>query len=362
MPRLLVIAPSWIGDAVCSQPLLTRLAALHPGALIDVLAPAWVGPVYKRMVEVRGVHANPFGHGELNLGARWALARRLKRDHYDEAVVLPNSLKSALIPWLAGIPLRTGFTGEARFLLLNNRHRLDKHKTPLQVQRYAQLAEPRGTPPAEPLPPLKLLRDTESEAATRRALGAIPTPIVFCPGAEYGPAKRWPARHFAALARRFGSPAAPVLLLGSPKDAAVGEEIAAAAAGCARNLCGRTSLDQAMDLIAMAALVVTNDSGLMHVAAGFHRPTLALFGSSSPAYTPPLSPAARVLSLNLSCSPCFQRECPLGHFDCLNKLLPDQVAAAAQALPDVPDEIRRSAADAPADAHADAASSPGQQA
>jgi len=331
--KLLVVAPSWIGDAVCSQPLLTRLAARHPGAAIDVLAPAWVGPVYRRMAEVGEVLSNPFRHGELKLSARLALARDLRRRGYDEAVVLPNSFKSALVPWLARIPRRTGFTGEARMVLLNHRHRLDKAKTPLQVQRYAQLAQPLGAPLPEPLPPLRLKRDATSEAATRAALAlGDAAPVVFCPGAEYGPAKRWPARHFAALAQRLASPAAPVLLLGSPKDAPVGEEIAAAAEGCARNLCGTTSLDQAMDLIATAALVVTNDSGLMHVAAGFHRPTVALFGSSSPAYTPPLSPAARVLSLNLSCSPCFQRECPLGHFDCLNKLEPERVARVAADL------------------------------
>jgi len=204
--KLLVVAPSWIGDAVCSQPLLTRLAARHPGAAIDVLAPAWVGPVYRRMAEVGEVLSNPFRHGELKLSARLALARDLRRRGYDEAVVLPNSFKSALVPWLARIPRRTGFTGEARMVLLNHRHRLDKAKTPLQVQRYAQLAQPLGAPLPEPLPPLRLKRDATSEAATRAAL-ALATPRRWCSAPAPNTAPPSACRHATSPPWRSASPA-----------------------------------------------------------------------------------------------------------------------------------------------------------
>lgn len=333
MFKMLVIAPSWIGDAVCAQPLFARLHERHPGLLLDVVAVPWVAPVFRRMREVRSVILSPFRHGSF----AWAERRRMGHDlsiyQYDEALVLPNSWKSALPVWFAGIPQRTGFSGEMRMLLLNNRHRLNKRRTPLLVQRYAQLAEIPGQPVHEPIAPLALMRSADSEQATRAALRIADGSVVFCPGAEYGPAKRWPEEHFAALAQMLGSESQPVLLLGSAKDKDVGERIAARSAGRARNLCGLTHLDQAIDIIAMSSVVITNDSGLMHVAAGLHKPTIALFGSSSPRYTPPLSPKARVLWLELDCSPCFKRECPKKHFNCMRQLTPAQVLEAVAALP-----------------------------
>lgn len=329
MTKILVISPSWIGDAICSQPLLQRLRERRPAAVIDVMAPPWVGPVYSRMPEVRTVLTNPFGHGELELSKRILLGRAVRRDHYDESVVLPNSLKSALVTFFARIPTRTGFVSEMRYGLLNNTHRLNKLALPQQAQRYAQLAEKPGTLPPLPLPEPALMRNAASEQSTIAEFGLHAAPIVFCPGAEYGPAKRWPAEHFANLANMLARPDVPVLLLGSGKDAEVGRAIESASNGCARNLCGETTLIQAMDILAMSSLVVSNDSGLMHVAAAYRRPMVALYGSSSPGYTPPLSPTAQVLSLGLSCSPCFKRECPLGHLDCLNKLSPQSVAEAA---------------------------------
>ncbi|CAB1370072.1 lipopolysaccharide heptosyltransferase II [Denitratisoma oestradiolicum] len=323
--RILVVAPSWIGDTLIAQPLLARLAAR--GASIDVLAPDWCAPLLERMPEVRRVIGSPFRHGDFAFWARRALGRALAQEGYDEAVVLPNSWKSALVPFFARIPKRTGFTGEARIGLLNNRHVLDKVARSQLAQRYAQLAEAPGSDPLLPLPQPRLCSTPEQQAAARRTLG-LPldaAPVILCPGAEYGPAKRWPVRHFADLARRLAQDGLPVWLLGAAKDAAVGDEIAALAEGMALNLCGRTSLTQAIDLLAGARQVVSNDSGLMHVAAALDRPLVALYGSSSPAYTPPMSSRARIISLKLSCSPCFQRECPLGHLKCLEDLMPEQV-------------------------------------
>lgn len=329
---VLIVAPSWIGDTILMQPLLTRLR--ESGAVVDVLAPAWSAPLLLRMPEVARVIASPFAHGEFKLSARRRLGHELSAAGYDRAFVLPNSWKSALVPFFAGIRLRTGYTGEARIGLLNDRRRLNDDVMPLLAERYAALADPPGAPLARPLPLPHLTSTKEQQDAARAALGlpADVRPIVFCPGAEYGPAKRWPARHYAELGRRLASADAPVWLVGSAKDTAIGDEVAALAEGAAINLCGRTNLEQAIDLIATARLVVSNDSGLMHVAAALGRPLAALFGSSSPACTPPMSPTASILSIGIECSPCFQRECPLGHLKCLNDLTPDRVFAAAQGL------------------------------
>jgi heptosyltransferase-2 len=322
--KILVVAPSWIGDTILAQPLLTLLKQHNPGTRIEVLAADWSAPLLGRMAEVDAVIVNPFRHGEFGFGARRALGRRLASADFSVAYVLPNSWKSALIPFFAGIPQRIGYQGESRYLLLNERRRLDTVSHPQLVQRYAALAGP--LPASLPRPNLR--STPEQQQAARRALN-LPldaAPVIFCPGAEYGPAKRWPARHFAELAQLIGAPQNPVWLIGSDKDAVVGDEIAGAAAGAALNLCGRSTLEQAIDLIAGARFVVSNDSGLMHVAAALERPLVALYGSSSPGYTPPLSPQATIVSKNLSCSPCFKRECPLGHFDCMNGIMPQQVA------------------------------------
>lgn len=327
MRKILVVAPSWIGDTILAQPLFARLREKHPGLILDAYAPAWAAPVLERMPEVRRVIPNPFVHGELNLRGRWRAGRRLARDGYDAAIILPNSWKSALLPFFAGIPQRIGFLGEARYGLLNLIHRLDEAALPQLAERYAKLAEAAGALPRRPLPEPRLVVSEEAVSATLNELrlDREPAPVVFCPGAEYGPAKRWPAAHFAELAHSLGRNGQPVWLVGSAKDVTIGAEIETHAGGACINLCGRTSLAQAIDLLSCARLVVSNDSGLMHVAAALRRPLVALYGSSSPRYTPPLSRQAVILSLGLECSPCFKRECPLGHFRCMNDLKPAMV-------------------------------------
>ncbi len=327
--NILVVGPSWVGDTVISQAMLTLLRHRQPDAQIDYLAPPWTLPLLARMPEIRHGISNPFGHGALRLAARRNLGRSLRAAAYDLALVLPNSWKSALIPWFAGIPRRSGFRGEARWGLLNDLRQLDAQVLPQMVQRFAALALPEGAAlPAElPRPALTSTASQQRQLLDRLGLAVGKPAIAFCPGAEYGPAKRWPEAHFAALARMLAARGCAVWLVGSPKDHAVAATIAAASGGVCINLCGRTDIAEAADLLAAARLVVTNDSGLMHVAAAVGRPVIALYGSSSPQFTPPLMDGARIMSLDLECSPCFRRECPLGHFRCLNDLAPERVFA-----------------------------------
>lgn len=321
MSRSLVVAPQWIGDAVMTEPLLRRLAAR--GERLAVGALPWVAPVYRAMPHVEAVIEFPFQHGGLQWAGRRKLAREL-HGQFDTAYVLPNSLKSALLPFLAGIPRRVGYLGETRVGLLTHRLKNPKDKPPM-VAFYSALSGETGLEADRPrlmLPEAGVAAALEKHGLQRGSY------LVIAPGAEFGPAKRWP--HFGALAAQLDR---PVLLLGSGKEHELCEAIRAQAPDRCRNLAGQTSLLEAFALIAGAGHVVSNDSGLMHVAAAFGVPQVALFGSSSPLHTPPLNEKAQVVWLKqdpdyvppLDCSPCFQRECPLGHFRCLNDVSPERV-------------------------------------
>jgi heptosyltransferase-2 len=284
---------------------------------------------------VGNIIESPLGHGRLQLRARRELARTLAAARYTRAIVLPNSWKSALVPRLAGIPRRTGYVGEFRYGLLNDARRLDRKAMPRLVDRFAALAAAPGA--LVPLPPAPILvPDVANRSAAARALRLRNdrTTLALCPGAEYGPAKRWPPTHFADVAARFLAQGAQVWIVGSPNDrlAATAVLQAAGDAGRAiRDLTGKTDLGTAIDLLSLASVVVSNDSGLMHAAAAVGVPVVALFGSSSPVYTPPLSPLAQVAKIDIACSPCFKRECPLGHFKCMRELKADAVYNLARA-------------------------------
>jgi heptosyltransferase-2 len=327
-PRALVIAPQWIGDAVMSEPLMARLAAR--GERVTVAALPWVAPAYRAMPEVADVIELPFAHGRLDWSARREVAAGL-RGRFDVAYVLPNSIKSALIPFFAGIPRRIGYQGEWRPLLLNRRLPNPKGRPPMVVH-YLALAG--GSPIAEadsPHPKLKLDDSLVAQAAASAGVAARQY-WVFAPGAEYGPAKCWPPSHYAELAQSLHARhGLPVLLLGSGKETALCEKISQAAPGACRVMAGKTSLLDAMALIAGARGMVSNDSGLMHVAAAFGLPQVAAFGSTSPEHTPPLNPAAKVIwlkdELQLDCAPCFDRACRFGHTRCLVEIRPARVEA-----------------------------------
>lgn len=329
----LVIAPQWIGDAVMTEPLMRRLAAR--GERLTVGALPWVAPVYRAMPQVAEVVEFPFAHGGLQFKARRALAQQFE-GRFQTAYVLPNSIKSALLPFLASIPKRVGYLGEARVGLLT--HRLknpSKGKRPPMVAFYSALA---GEPGIDADRPQLHVDDAQVQAAVTQQGLTREGYYVFVPGAEYGPAKRWPVARYAELARSLD---APVIVLGSGKEAPLGVEICALATGAdCRNLAGATRLDEAFALIAGARRVISNDTGLMHVAAALGVPQVAIFGSSSPEHTPPLSARAQVLWLKqdpayqppLDCAPCFERECPLGHLRCLNDIDAERVLRTLQAV------------------------------
>jgi len=328
MQKILIIAPSWVGDCMLMQPMLRRLHQRHPGVRVDVLAPPWTEKLLRQMPEVGDVIINPFPHGMFGLFARRRLGLQLRASAYDQAIVLPNSWKSALVPAYARIPLRTGFSGEMRYGLLNDARKLDKKRWPLMVERFAYLAEDANADIVRPLPaPVLPIGDSQRTAILAKFGLTLDKPVaVFCPGAEYGPAKRWPPHYFAELAQYLRAQGYAIWLIGSPKEKEVADKIIALGNEPCRNLCGVTDLREAINLLACADLVVSNDSGLMHIAAALDRPMLAIFGSSSPQFTPPLSDKAQVIKLDIACSPCFKRECPLGHFNCMIKLTPKDVA------------------------------------
>ncbi len=330
--RTLLIAPNWIGDAVMTQPLANVLARQHPDSPIDAVAAPHIAPVMNAMPEIDTVLSMPLTRKSLQLGDRWRLAQVLRGRNYQRCYVLQNTFKSALAPWLAGIPERIGHRGEARYGLLNQIHQSGSSKEQLMVQFYGQLAWPANAPRPEKMPDPRLKIDPAVRTSVREKHLAAATAgfVVFCPGAEYGPAKRWPTRHFAMLARLIHErwPQLTMVCLGGPKDRGLGTEIKTLSALPVLNLAGETTLDEALAILSLASGVVSNDSGLMHVSAALNRPLVAVFGSSDPNHTPPLSPQASVQWLKLECAPCFARTCPLGHTSCLNDITPSMVLAS----------------------------------
>ncbi len=327
--RVLVISPAWIGDIVMAQSLYLALKQQSPGSHVTVVAPDWSTPLLRRMPEVDAVMTLSAGHGSFHWKERYRLARSLRRRGIDQAIVLPGSFKSALIPWLAGIPKRTGFVGEQRYGLLNDIRKLDKVAMPLNVQRYVSLGRPsKSTMPLEPpFPRLVVDPDRIRQLSARFRLNTTVPIVALCPGAEYGPAKQWPAAYFAEVAKAKTAQGWQVWLLGSHKETPIAQEIGMLSNHCCVNLVGNTALDDVVDLISLARHVVTNDSGLMHIAAATGGHVIAIYGSTSDTFTPPLADNSHRLGLDLDCRPCFKRHCPLGHTNCLHQLTPDKVLA-----------------------------------
>lgn len=334
--QILVVGPSWVGDMVMSQVLYIYLQQTRPGVAIDVLAPAWTEPLLQRMPEVRSAIPMPLGHGELGLGRRWRLGRQLRSRKYDQALLLPNSLKSALVPFFAGIPRRTGWRGEQRYGLLNDLRQLDEQALPLMAQRFLALGQTAGDALPDTLPaPRLVVEETRAGLLLEHFHLAPDRPLLaLCPGAEFGSAKRWPAAHYAELAERYLDLGWQVVLLGSGKDQPVTQEVwqlCESHRDCV-DLAGHTELAEAVDLLSRADAVVSNDSGLMHIAAALARPLVVVYGATSPDFTPPLNDNAAVVVSDIDCAPCFARECPLGHHGCMRYTPMQRVAQELECL------------------------------
>jgi heptosyltransferase-2 len=324
--RILVVGPAWVGDMVMAQSLFMTLQQRYADVQVDVLAPAWSLPLLSRMPEVNEAIALPVSHGELALGKRYQTGRQLRTKAYTHAIVIPRSYKAALVPFFAGIPQRTGYRGELRYGLINDMRVLDKEVLTQTVQRQVALGLPDNAqqPPDIPYPKLDIDVNNQQQLLKQFELTQDKPIIGMMPGAEYGPAKQWPITSYHDLAAKLIKAGYQVWIFGSQKEREIGEQIASVGSEVT-NLCGATHLEDVVDLIALCDNVVANDSGLMHVACATGRNVIAIYGSSSPAYTPPLTNNAEVIYRYLECSPCFKRTCPLGHTNCLAGIKVEQV-------------------------------------
>lgn len=330
--KILIVGPSWVGDMVMGQSLFKLIKQQQqqpqPQVTIDVLAPAWSLPLLQRMPEISHGIAMPLGHGQLGLKARYQLGKQLRAQHYDQAIILPNSFKSALVPFWANIKKRTGWRGEMRYMVLNDVRTLDETRYPLMIEQYMALGLPKNAPLPEhyPLPELFSSAATQDAVLQKFGMTRSAKPVLaLCPGAEFGPAKRWPEAYYAETANAKLAEGWDVWILGSAKDMPVAEQIMQLTQGRCVNFAGRTHLVDAIDLLSLSTRVISNDSGLMHIAAAVNKPMVAVYGPTSPSFTPPLQASAKVLQLKLPCQPCFKRECPLKHHQCMKALTPETV-------------------------------------
>lgn len=333
--KILIVGPAWVGDMVMAQSLFISLKQLNPACEIVVLAPAWTEPLLARMPEVDDSIRQTIGHGELKIRQRLALGKSLRSANFSKTIILPNSFKSALVPLHARIPERIAWRGEWRDILLTDSRKLDESRYPLMVQRFVALAYAEQHAQPLEIPQPKLAIDPRVVEATLRQfkLDRTKQVVAICPGAEFGAAKQWPAAHYTALARESIAAGSQVWIFGSAKDRPIADQVAAEldSLSC-KNLAGETDLAQAIDLMSVASVVVSNDSGLMHIAAALERPVVGIYGSTSPDFTPPLAEKVKLLATDIQCRPCFKRQCPYGHLRCLTELEPKRVIEAVAEL------------------------------
>lgn len=323
--NILVAGPAWVGDMVMAQSLFMTLKKRPYPVAIDVLAPVWSNPILARMPEIRETINLPVAHGEFGLLKRYKLGQSLRVKNYEQAIITPRSYKSALVPFFANAKIRTGYRGEMRYGVINDIRDLDKDILRQTVQRYVALAGDGklNQAPEIPFPKLSVDKNNLQRLLNELNLNTDNPVVALLAGAEYGEAKRWPVAYYAQLADKLNKKGFQVWILGSEKDYGASEAIAKASS--AINLCGKTRLEDSIDLLSVCKSAVTNDSGLMHIAAAVDIPLVAIYGSSTPDYTPPLTFKAKIQYLRLACSPCFKRECPLGHTLCLNDIKPEVV-------------------------------------
>ncbi|TBR43205.1 lipopolysaccharide heptosyltransferase II [Marinomonas agarivorans] len=328
MAKYLIIGPSWVGDMVMANSLFKQICQNDKEAIIDVIGPAWSAAILDRMPEVRNSITLDTKHGEWGIATRRQLGKSLQAEQYDKSIILPRSWKSALVPFFAKIKHRIGFHGEQRYFLLNERRKLDKKILNQTVKRFTSLglSFDQAYPPTTenmPFPQLTIDKENLVTLYEKFSLDENKPAVCLMPGAEYGPSKQWPLQYFREVAQHFIDKNYQVWVLGGPKDKQDGDKIVNGLNNdIAINLCGKTALVDTVDLLSAAELAISNDSGLMHVAAAVNTHVHALYGSTSEKFTPPLTEKKTIHNLHLDCSPCFKRTCPLGHTDCQKKLEP----------------------------------------
>lgn len=326
--RVLVIAQAWVGDVVLSQILYALLKRQQPDVSIDVVAPAWAGALLGRMPQVSRHILLDVRHGQFGLWRRWATARRLHAQ-YQQAIIIPRSVKAALVPWVAGIKQRIGFDAGIRNALIND----SRSRPPGIVARMARLASPDPID-SNSIPRPNLEVDPEQTTRVFRQWDMDPdeTVIGLMPGAAYGRAKQWGENSFVRLATLLAEQGHRICVIGTARDRSLGDDIVQAAPEQITNLCGETTLDQAIHLVSGLAAAVCNDSGLMHVAAAVNTPVVGIYGPTSPDTHPPLIDVRKICSVRALCSPCHQRTCPYGHHACMARITPEQVYEATFSL------------------------------
>ncbi len=324
--RILVVGPAWVGDMVMAQSLFIALKKNNPDIIIDVLAPEWSIGLIERMPEVSNAISIAVKHKKLDLKLRYTTGLKLRKNNYDQAIITPRSLKSALVPFFAKIPIRTAYRGEYRYGLINDIRSLDKNVLTQTVQRYVFLGSKSINGVHEINYPSLDIKKSEIEKLLSKLKLNLDKPVIaLLPGAEYGSSKQWPINYYNELATKVVDMGYQVWVMGSEKDKKSGNAIITQNCVEHFNLCGKTTLVNVIDLLSLSKFAITNDSGLMHVACATDVKVIALYGSSSPEYTPPLHKDAVILYKNLECSPCFKRECQFNHTNCLNTITVDEV-------------------------------------
>jgi heptosyltransferase-2 len=290
-----IIPYVWIGDFVRCHSVVKLLRSENPVRPIDIVSSTLCAPLADYMPGVRRAIVIDLPRGQLGLALQRELARLLQEEKYGQAIVMSRKWKAALPPWLAGIPLRTGFAGEFRFGLLND-VRLGESKLPRMIDQMGALALPKGAqiPPEWPLPELKVPSQEVATWIAQRGLAEERHPIVTLSPGAVGAGKAWPVRHYAELAHALAADGVSVWVLGGPNETSIAKEIVATGGNRVRDLTG-TDLRNAILALAAADAAVTNDSGLMHVSAAVGTPTIAIFGPTSSWHWKPLNPLAAVL-------------------------------------------------------------------
>jgi len=332
--NILVRGTNWIGDVIMTLPAMKSIRVTCPQANIAVLAKPWVADVYRACPDVDEVilYQRPGEHEGLK--GLWRLIRCLRARKFDAAILLQNAIEAAIIADLSGIPIRAGYDSDARGWLLT--HAVGRTKDIRRVHQtdyYLEMVKALGFEPVGKDCQLRFgtdFQDLAGRLQERFNLGPQERLIGMAPGAAYGPAKKWPAERFAAVATELQrSFAARIVLFGSRSDRPTTDLIAQAIGPGAVNIAGETSLHEAMALIAQCALFISNDSGLMHVAGALGVPTLAIFGSTNPVTTSPTGPHCTIIRKELSCSPCLKKECPT-NFQCMIAIEPEEVVETAR--------------------------------